>query len=279
MGETTAHRPLSDLTIQGFIVHSWYKHSHQVCVEVKMGQRCQQITHTLYCHKHHTLKRHSKCIVSVIENMLCTCIINFGPLLQFQVNSFTHGEIMTRFYVTLTMEQYFIMARSHVTLTLKAVKEILWCYGIQMKLLRPNFRTVRFINFLPKMYLNRVNLYPEKKICSQMPWERKLLSLPVLLKITYPDLDLPCKTTSTVFVFFSLLQALGSGERNEPQSRDTRRTKVGGRFGFFVHNPTPPLKMWSLQTGTTSMHYSHYIIFNVPLLHLRCNIFLQYTIR
>lgn len=186
MGETTAHRPLSDLTIQGFIVHSWYKHSHQVCVEVKMGQRCQQITHTLYCHKHHTLKRHSKCIVSVIENMLCTCIINFGPLLQFQVNSFTHGEIMTRFYVTLTMEQYFIMARSHVTLTLKAVKEILWCYGIQMKLLRPNFRTVRFINFLPKMYLNRVNLYPEKKICSQMPWERKLLSLPVLLKITYP---------------------------------------------------------------------------------------------
>lgn len=39
--ETTAFRPLSDLTIQGFIVHSWYKHSHQVCVEVKMGQRCQ----------------------------------------------------------------------------------------------------------------------------------------------------------------------------------------------------------------------------------------------
>ena len=115
VGETTAFRPLSDLTIQGFIVHSWYKHSHQVCVEVKMGQRCQQITHTLHCYKHHTLKRHSKCIVSVTETTLCTCIINFGPLLQFQVNSFTHGEIMTRFYATLTMEQYFIMARSYVT--------------------------------------------------------------------------------------------------------------------------------------------------------------------
>ena len=37
------------------------------------------------------------------------------------------------------MEQYFIMARSHVTVTLNAVKEILWRYGIQMKLLRPNF--------------------------------------------------------------------------------------------------------------------------------------------
>ena len=129
--------------------------------------------------------------------MLCTCIINFGPLLQFQVNSFTHGEIMTRFYVTLTMEQYFIMARFHVTVTLNAVKEILWRYGIQMKLLRPNFCTVLFINFLKiwqkgmlfisffkffpggrrakdwlgpfnkkdikKMYLNRVSLYPDKK--------------------------------------------------------------------------------------------------------------------
>ena len=46
------------------------------------------------------------------------------------------------------MEQYFIMARFHVTVTLKAVKEILWRYGIQMKLLRPNFCTVLFINFL-----------------------------------------------------------------------------------------------------------------------------------
>ena len=54
---------------------------------------------------------------------------------------------MTRFYFTLTN---FIMARSYVTLTLKAVKEILWCYGIQMKLLRPNFGTVLFINFLEK---------------------------------------------------------------------------------------------------------------------------------
>ena len=55
------------------------------------------------------------------------------------------------------------------------------------------------------MYLNRVSLYPEKKICSQMRWESKLLWLPVLLKITYPDLDLPRKTASTVFVLFSLL--------------------------------------------------------------------------
>ena len=56
-----------------------------------------------------------------------------------------------------------------------------------------------------KMYLNRVSLYPEKKVSSQVPWERKLLSPPVLLKKTYPDLDLPCKTASTVFVLFSLL--------------------------------------------------------------------------
>ena len=56
-----------------------------------------------------------------------------------------------------------------------------------------------------EMYLNRVSLYPEKKICSQMRWESKLLWLPVLLKITYPDLDLPRKTASTVFVLFSLL--------------------------------------------------------------------------
>lgn len=132
------------------------------------------------------------------------------------------------------------------------------------------------------MYLNRVSLYPEKKICSQMRWESKLLWLPVLLKITYPDLDLPRKTASTVFVLFSLLQAFRQWRVERVIVRGYKKEEGGGGgggFGSFAHNPTPPLKMWSLQTGTTSTHYSHYKIFNVALLHLRCSIFLQYTIR
>lgn len=44
------------LTIQKFIIHSWYKHCHQVCVKIEMRQGRQQITHALDCYKHQALK-------------------------------------------------------------------------------------------------------------------------------------------------------------------------------------------------------------------------------
>lgn len=84
------------------------------------------------------------------------------------------------------------------------------------------------------MYLNRVSLYPEKKICSQMRWESKLLWLPVLLKITYPDLDLPRKTASTVFVLFSLLQAFRQWRVERVIVRGYKKEEGGGGGGDLV---------------------------------------------